>query len=459
MYTVIANGFVISSEEAKIADIIIDNGKIVAISESYRTITENQVVELIDASGKIVFPGGIDAHTHIDMPFMGTFSTDDFKTGSIAALYGGTTSFIDYVIPSKNQSLSGALIDWKRKAEGKSYADYSFHIAIVPPVDNIINEFDLLAQKGIKSIKCFLAYKNALMLNEADLHKVFKAAHQAGLLVCIHAESGEEIELNTNELLSEGKTEPYCHAVSRPAELEGTAVASVIKIAEGMGIPIYFVHVSTADAMINIIEGRNAGNTIYAETCPQYLYLSENLYKEPNFEGAKYVMSPPLRSSEHLETLRASIEANYIDVVATDHCPFNFNKEKQIGLGNFSKIPNGIPGIELRMMLMFSLFKKNGWKLTDFVKINCTNPAKIFGLNNKGDIKTGYDADIVIWNPSVSQQISKKMLHENVDYTPFEGYEISGMPETVLLRGNIVIKDGKFICDAPIGICLTDQLS
>ena len=441
MDLIIKNGTVISSKETKTADIYIKNGKITdIIKNKIDYFSEN--CRIIDASSKLVMPGGVDVHTHLDMPFMGTKSVDDFETGTIAAAYGGTTSIIDYVMPQKNQSLIEALDIWHGKAKNKAVIDYGFHMAIVPPIEKALKELPELAKQGITSIKCFLAYKNSLMISDSDLFRLFQEAKKTGVLVCIHAENGEVIDLLTKQNLQKNKIKPIYHALSSPAILEGESAARVLKLAKITDIPVYFVHLSTKDALKEIKTARKNGQKVFAETCPQYLFLSQENYLKPDFEGAKYVMSPPLREFSHQKYLLNAIEKNEIDVIATDHCPFNFNKEKQMGKDDFTKIPNGIPGIETRLPLIFSeMVIKESISLNKFVELNCTNPAKIFGMPNKGDIVVGMDADIAIWDPDIKWTIKAENLHQNVDYTPFEGFEIQGKPITVISRGNIIIEN------------------
>ena len=445
MELIIKNGNIVTSQETKQADIYIKNGKISAIASDLSLVTgvERNIPE-IDATGKFVLPGGVDVHTHLDMPFMGTYSTDDFYSGTVAAAFGGTTSIIDYIIPEKSQPLIDAINIWHEKAKKKAVIDYGFHLAIVPPVENLLKELPTLAEQGITSIKCFLAYKNSLMLDDGSLFKLLQETSKNKILVCIHAENGEVIDVLTKQYLEEGKTDPIYHALSRPAILEGEAVTRVLKLAKLAEAPVYFVHLSTKDALKEIKKAQKNHQKVFAETCPQYFLLPQNKYLEPDFNGAKYVMSPPLREPEHLEAVFKAIKRNRIDVLATDHCPFNFYKEKQLGRQDFTKIPNGIPGIETRMPLLFSeMVVKNNISINKFVEITCTKPAQIFGMRTKGDLKPGMDADIAIWDKDFKWTISSKDLHQNVDYTPFENYTVTGKPVSVLSRGTIIIENNE----------------
>lgn len=448
MNLIINNGLIATSEDLFYGNILIENGKIAKISTEQ--LSNDYNYKVIDAEKNIVMPGGVDVHTHLDMPFMGSFSTDDFYTGTVAAAYGGTTSIIDYVIPQKNQSFKDAYLTWQQKSVNKAVIDYGFHMAIVPPVD--FEDFKSIKKLGISSVKCFLAYKNSLMIDDNNLHKLMAACKEHNILLCVHAEDGNNIEELTNKYLNQNKTEPIYHALSRPSELEGKAVNKVLNIAKQTTTNVYFVHLSTKYAIDEINSHKNFIFNIYTETCPQYLIYSQDMYLKNNFEGAKFVMSPPLREKEHKDYLINSIKSGDIDVVATDHCPFNFYKEKQCGRNDFTKIPNGIPGIEIRMPLMYTkLVNEKIININKFVQIFCTNPAKIFGLKNKGDIKVGLDADICIWNTNINKKITKSMLHENVDYSPYEDEKISAIPITTISRGEVIVENFNLTANAGRG--------
>ncbi len=459
MDLIIRNGTIISSKEGKQADLYIKNGKIDSIKEceSYKEVPGAKV---IDAANMLVMPGGVDVHTHLQMPFMGTHSTDDFRTGTIAAAMGGTTSIVDYVIPKRRESLKRALQNWHKKAKGKAIIDYGFHMALVPPVDRPVNEFEFLVESGVTSIKCFMAYKNSLMLSDTDLYRILAKAGEHNILTCIHAENGELIDYLTKDLLKQGKREPIFHAYSRPPGIEDESVSRVIKISKMTKSPVYFVHLSSKGGIKEIKRAKGNKQAVFAETCPQYTVLSEHRYFAKDFEGAKYVMSPPLRKYKHCSYIKKSIKDGVIDVIATDHCPFNFNKEKRRGLKDFTKIPNGMPGIETRMAVMFNeMVVKMGLDACKFVELNCTNPAKIFGLNQKGDIKPGLDADIAIWNPDLIWKIKHENLHENVDYTPFEDYVVTGKPVSVISRGEIIVENGKLTAEPGRGVYISRKIS
>jgi len=461
MDLLIKNGTVVTSKEVKQADIYIKNGKIKSIKNNGLFREEkNGSIKIFDATNMLVMPGGVDVHTHMEMPFMGTFSTDDFNTGTIAAAMGGTTSIIDYAVPGRWDSPRRTLDKWHKKAEGKAIIDYGFHMAIVPPVDRMLKDFDYLVESGVTSIKCFLAYKNSLMVNDIDLYRILERAREHKILVCTHAENGEIIDYLTKNFLKEGKKDPIFHAYSRPPGLEDESVSRVIKLSGMTKTPVYFVHLSSKGAVREVKRAKKDKQKVFAETCPQYVIFSEHKYHSGNFEAAKYVMSPPLRKYKHCSYIKKAIKEGTIDVIATDHCPFNFNKEKRRGLKDFTKIPNGMPGIETRMPVMFNeMVVKKGMDLSRFVELNCTRPAKIFGLEQKGDIKEGKDADIALWNPDLIWKIKQENLHENVDYTPFEDYVVTGKPVTVISRGDIIVDNGELQAEAGRGKYISRKIS
>jgi dihydropyrimidinase len=456
MELLIKNGTVVTAQETQKADLHIKNGKVIKIAPQI----DIDGIKTIDASDKFVLPGGIDVHTHLDMPFMGAFSTDDFYTGTVAAAFGGTTSIIDYVIPQKNQSISEALNLWHGKAKDKAVIDYGFHLAVVPPIDKLLSELPLLSERGITSVKCFMAYKNALMLENDSLQKLLEAAAKYKILVCIHAESGDVIDVLTKKLISDGKTEPIFHAISRLPVLEGDSARQVLKLANISKTPVYFVHLSTENALNEIKKAKSAGQKVFSETCPQYFLLNQDRYFEPDFAGAKYVMSPPLREQKHLSAIIQAIEEDRIDTIATDHCPFNFNKEKQMGKMDFSKIPNGIPCIENRLQLCFhELVTKNKISINKFVELTSSKPAEIFGMTTKGDLKEGFDADIAIWDTEYAWTIKAENLHHNVDYSPFEGFCGKGKPITIISKGKIIVENNELKAKACEGKFIKREIS
>ena len=439
----IVNGTIVTANETYKADLGIDGGKIVRIE----TMIDDPAGETLDAKGLYVFPGAIDVHTHLDMPFGGTVAADDFQTGTIAAAFGGTTSVVDFAIQGKDMSLKDAFETWSKKAEGKAVFDYGFHIAITNLDDGVMAEIPEMVALGIPSFKCFLAYKGALMIDDGTLYKVLLKAREAGALVMIHAENGDILDVLINDFLKQGNTGPKYHALSRPPEAEGEATGRGIAIAQMAEAPIYIVHLSCKEALDKLKAARSAGFPAFAETCPQYLLLSYDNYLEPGFNGAKYVMSPPLRDKSNWDVLWRALACGDLQLVATDHCPFNFVGQKDMGKDSFAAIPNGAGGIEHRVMLMFHEgVNKKRITLNHFVELVSTAPAKLFGMfPRKGSISVGSDADLVLFDPKAPFTISEKTQHQNVDYTPYEGMSGQGAPKIVLSNGNVIVREGEFL--------------
>ncbi|MFZ0448880.1 MAG: dihydropyrimidinase [Desulfatiglandaceae bacterium] len=439
----IVNGTVVTAQDIYRAEVGIVNGKVVQIAKKIKEPAE----EVVDAKGLYILPGGIDIHTHLDMPFMGSFSSDDFETGTIAAAFGGTTTLVDFAIQGKRMSLKGTLDTWMKKANKKAVIDYGFHVAITDLNDRVMAEIPEMVAKGVTSFKCFLAYKGALMIDDGALYRILKAAKKAGALVMIHAENGEILDILINDLLAQGKTEPKYHALSRPPEAEAEATGRGIAIAQMAGAPIYIVHLSCREALDKVKAARDAGFPVLAETCPQYLLKSYSNYLEPGFQGAKYVMSPPLRDKSNWDPLWKGLVSGDLQVVSTDHCPFNFKGQKDKGKKNFALIPNGAPGIEHRVMLLYHEgVNRKRIGLNRFVELVSTAPAKLFGLfPQKGTVAVGSDADLVLFDPKAPFKISAKTHHQNVDYTPYEGFTGKGVPKTVFSNGQIIVNDGKFM--------------
>jgi dihydropyrimidinase len=438
----IVNGTIVTATDTYRADVGIKNGKIVQIAKKIAAPAK----EVVDAKGLYVLPGGIDIHTHLDMPFMGSFSSDDFETGTRAAAFGGTTSLVDFAIQGKGMSLEKTLNDWMKKAEKKAVIDYGFHVAITDLTDRVMDEIPEMVARGVSSFKCFLAYKGALMIDDGALYRILLKTKKAGALVMIHAENGDVLDILVNDFLAKGKTEPKYHALSRPPEAEAEATGRGIAIAQMAGAPIYIVHLTCKEALAKVKEARDAGFPVLAETCPQYLLKSYRNYLESGFQGAKYVMSPPLRDKSNWDPLWKGLAYGDLQVVSTDHCPFNFKGQKDKGKDNFALIPNGAPGIEHRMMLLFHEgVNKKRIGLNRFVELVATAPAKLFGLfPQKGTVAVGTDADLVLFDPKARYRISAKTHHQNVDYTPYEGFQGKGVPKTVFSNGRIIVADGKF---------------
>ncbi|HEV8608929.1 MAG TPA: dihydropyrimidinase [Thermoanaerobaculia bacterium] len=455
MKTLIRGGTVVTATDQYRGDVLIEDAKIVAIATNVdlTPFGDQTLDRVIDASGKSVIPGGIDVHTHLDMPFGGTTSADDFESGTIAAAHGGTTSVVDFAIQYRGQTLRHALDAWMAKADGKAAIDYGFHMIVTDLNDSVESEMDALVREGVTSFKLFMAYPGVFMLDDASIFKALLRTGQNGGTICMHAENGGVIDVLVKKALAEGKTAPKYHALTRPARAEAEATHRAIALAEIAGVPIYIVHLSAAEALEMVTAARDRGLPAYAETCPQYLFLSYDNYEEPGFEGAKYVMSPPLRPKETQDKLWRGLAGGDLQAVSTDHCPFCMKEQKELGKGDFSKIPNGAPGIETRMSLVFDGGVRAGKiSMNRYVELTSTSPAKIFGLfPRKGTIAPGSDADVVVFDPNKRQTLSAKTLHMKVDYNPYEGREVTGVSETVLSRGRVIVENGKFTGRAGAG--------
>jgi dihydropyrimidinase len=442
--TIIGNGSVVTAADMYVADVAITDGKIVAIG---RDLPRENAKKVLDASGKYVFPGGIDVHTHLDMPFGGTTSADDFETGTRAAAFGGTTTLIDFAIQYKGQALRQAFDTWMSKASSKAVCDYAFHCIVTDIGGGQLQEMNDLVGEGVTSFKLFMAYPGVFMLDDASIFRALQATAKNGGLICMHAENGSAIDVIVQQALAEGKTAPKYHALTRPTTAEAEGVTPPNPTAVMAGAPIYIVHLSCHEALEKVREARDRGLPVYAETCPQYLYLSIENFDVPDFEGAKFVFTPPLREKWHQEKLWSGLQRDHLQVVSTDHCPFCFKEQKELGRGDFTKIPNGGPGVEHRMSLIYSGGVARGrFSVNRFVELVSTTPAKLFGLYpRKGTIAGGSDADLVIFDPRRKHTISAKTHHMRVDYSMFEGIEVTGMPEVVLSRGRVVIDRDKFL--------------
>src|SRR6266849_4993055 len=442
--TIIANGRVVTATDTYQSDVAISQGRITAIGQS---LPRENAGKIIDAAGKYVFPGGIDVHTHLDMPFGGTTSADDFETGTRAAAFGGTTTLIDFAIQYKGQTLRTAFDTWMQKASGKAVCDYAFHCIITELADAQLDEMNALVREGVTSFKLFMAYPGVFMLDDGSIFKALRTTAKNGGLVCMHAENGNAIDVIVQQALAEGKRAPKYHALTRPTTAEAEATARAIALAEMAGAPVYIVHLSCNDALEKVREARDRGLPVYAETCPQYLYLSLENMDAPGFEGAKYVFTPPLREKWNQEKLWNGLKRDHLQVVSTDHCPFCFKEQKELGKDDFTKIPNGGPGIEHRMSLVYTggVHGKH-FSPNRFVQLVATAPAKLFGLYpRKGTLAVGSDADVVIFDPNQEEIISARTHHMRVDYSMFEGVRVKGMPKTVLSRGRVIIEAGKFV--------------
>ena len=446
MSVLIKNGRVITAVDDYLADIFIKNETVTLIGDKL----DIEADEVIDASGKYLIPGGLDPHTHLDMPFGGTTSADDFETGTRAAAHGGTTTLIDFAIQSKGHSTLEALDTWHAKADGKTAIDYGFHMIVTDLEDNRVHEMKMLANAGVTSYKLFMAYPGVLYVDDGTIYRAMRKAGEDGTVVCMHAENGIVIDEIVKQALAKGKTEPKYHAITRPTRMEAEGVHRAISIAEVAQVPIYIVHLSSSDALEQVMLARNRGVHAFAETCPQYLFLDDSYYDQEGFEGAKYVMTPALREKWNQDELWKGLKFGDLQSIATDHCPFCFKDQKMLGIDDFSKIPNGGPGVENRMSLVFNGGVNSGRiSLNKFVELTSTAAAKTFGLfPKKGTIAVGSDADIVIFDPNRTETISVNNTcthHMNVDYNTYEGFEVTGFTETVLSRGKVIIDNCEYV--------------
>ena len=445
MRTLIKNGTIVTAVDQYTGDVLIEDERIAVIGMSLDALAAN-VDKVIDATGKYVLPGGIDVHTHMDMPFGGATSADDFETGTRAAAFGGTTTIVDFAIQYRGQTLHTAWETWAKKADGRAVIDYGFHMIITELNDHVEDEMDALVRQGITSFKLFMAYPGIFMLDDGSIFKALLRTGKNGGTICMHAENGGVIDVLVQRALAEGKTAPKYHALTRPARAEAEATHRAIALAEIADVPIYIVHLSAAEALEMVTEARDRGLPAFAETCPQYLFLSYDNYEEPDFGGSKYVMSPPLRDRAKQDQLWRGLAFNDLQCISTDHCPFCM-KEKRLGENDFSKIPNGAPGVETRMSLVYDGGVRQGRiSLNRFVELTSASPAKIFGLfPRKGTIAPGSDADIVVFDPNRTITLAAKTLHMNCDYNPYEGRQVTGATDTVLSRGRLVIENGAFV--------------
>jgi dihydropyrimidinase len=450
MGLLIQNGTVVTAETTTVADVLVEGASIREVRAGIPT----QGHTIVDASGLFALPGGIDAHTHLDMPFGGTTSADDFETGTRAAAIGGTTTIVDFAIQARGTKMRSALDTWWKKAEGKACIDYGLHMIVTDLGTSGLEDMDDMVREGVASFKLFMAYPNVLMVDDATIFKALQQTSKNGALICMHAENGSVIDVIVQQALAEGKTAPVYHALTRPTIAEAEAVQRAIAMAEMAGTPVYIVHLSSEDALNQVREARDRGLPAFAETCPQYLLLSiEDQMPGKSFEEAKYVFTPPLRKKENQPKLWDGLKHDHLQVVSTDHCPFCFEDQKVLGKDDFTKIPNGGPGIENRMQLIHHHGVNSGrLTLNRFVEITSTAPARIFGMYpKKGTIAVGSDADLVLWNPKTEYTISSATHNMRCDYSMFEGFKVRGNAERVYSRGELVVEGGKYLGKAGRG--------
>ncbi|GAA0517924.1 dihydropyrimidinase [Saccharopolyspora spinosporotrichia] len=445
----IRGGLVITASDEMAADILVEGEQIAAVAGARTGLGERWAAEadhVVDAGGHYVIPGGVDGHTHMEMPFGGTFASDTFETGTRAAAWGGTTTIIDFAIQTVGRSLREGLDAWHAKAEGRCAVDYGFHMILSDVGDQSLKEMDALVGEGVTSFKMFMAYPGVFYSDDGRILRAMQQAAGNGALTMMHAENGIAIDVLVQQALESGRTDPKYHGKVRHPLLEAEATHRAIQLSRVAGAPLYVVHVSAAEAVAELTQARDAGLTVFGETCPQYLFLTVDELARPEFEGAKYVCSTPLRPEEHQESLWRALRTNDLSVVSTDHCPFCFTSQKELGLGDFSKIPNGMPGVENRIDLLHQAVVEGRIGRRRWVELASTTPARMFGLHpRKGTIAPGADADIVVYDPHAEQVLSAETHHMNVDYNPYEGKRLTGKVRTVLSRGKVVVDSGEYL--------------
>jgi dihydropyrimidinase len=441
MDLVIQGGTVVTADAVQRADIAVHDGRIVQIGGDVP-----EAARTIDATGLLVVPGGVDPHTHFDGRSQGTSNADDWLTGSVAAACGGTTTVVDMCFPQKGGSLREGVEEWDRRAAGKSVVDYAYHVTVLDDRPEIADEAARLPELGVTTIKMFMAYRGQSMVDDATMYRTLAVAAERGLLCLVHAENGDALDYRAKQLVAAGKTAPKYHAVARPPRVEAEATARAVALAELAGAPLYVVHVSCAEALEEIERGRRRGVLVHAETCPQYLFCSLDDLDRPDFEGAKYVCSPALREKSQQDALWAALRDGRIQVVASDHSAYSFGRadHKQRGRDDFTKIPNGVPGAEERMTLVYQGVAAGRLSASRWIDLVATAPARIHGLfPRKGTVAVGADADLVLWDPDAAWTIAQSELHHRVDYTCYEGLPVRGRARTVLSRGEVIVADGQ----------------
>jgi dihydropyrimidinase len=444
MRTLISGGTIVTADGSYDADVLVD-GETIAMVGADLAGSGVTADETIDATGRYVLPGAIDVHTHMELPFGGTFAKDTFETGTRAAAFGGTTTIVDFAVQSRGASLRQGLDAWHAKAEGNAVADYGFHMIMSDVNDDTLREMDQLVAEGVPDFKLFTAYPGVFYSDDGAIFRAMQRTAENGGLIMMHAENGLAIDVVAAQLADGGKTDPYYHGVARYPIFEGEATHRVIRLAEAAGVPVYIVHLSAKEALDAVREARDRGTPAFAETCPQYLFLSLDDLGN-GFEGAKYVCSPPLRPRDHWDELWTGLVKDDLQVVSTDHCPFDFEGQKELGRGDFRKVPNGLPGVEDRVDLLHDGGVVAGRITRErWVEIISTAPAKLFGMYpRKGSISVGADADLVVYDPERKRTISAATHHMDVDYSCYEGRAVQGASDVVLSRGSVIVRDGTF---------------
>ncbi|MFD8197380.1 dihydropyrimidinase [Streptomyces wuyuanensis] len=452
--TLIRGGLVLTAADESHADVLVEDGRVAALAAHGSSAAESWTADrTIDATGKYVIPGGVDAHTHMELPFGGTFASDTFETGTRAAAWGGTTTIVDFAVQTKGQTLREGLDAWYAKADGNCAIDYGFHMILSDVNESSLKEMDLLVEEGVTSFKLFMAYPGVFYSDDGQILRAMQRGTANGGLIMMHAENGIAIDVLVEQALARGETDPRYHGEVRKVLLEAEATHRAVQLARVAGAPLYVVHVSAEEAVAELAAARDKGLPVFGETCPQYLFLSTDNLAEPDFEGAKYVCSTPLRPKEHQAALWRGLRTDDLQVVSTDHCPFCFSGQKDLGRGDFSKIPNGLPGVENRMDLLHQAVIDGHISRRRWIEIACAAPARMFGLYpKKGTIAPGADADIVVYDPHAEQVLSAATHHMNVDYSAYEGKRITGRVETVLSRGEVVVDGREFTGRAGHGV-------